>query len=184
MEFDKSLEFAVILAWRDLVAGDQLLSARVEYESRRGMPVDLVTVWTFRSWGYQDRVCDYWTSASPAHPMGVRFSNNYHSDRLTTALDFIMKNQDQFPRPADAWRPHFVLVQPPLAELVAQAAAWMAEIQAAAKPAAGTPAKGGRLASSRHGSNGAASGPRITTITANGSCVADRSGFPGGPWCR
>jgi hypothetical protein len=183
MEFDRGLELAVTLGWNDLAPGDQLLSARVEYESRRGMPVDLLTVWALRSWGYQDRVCD-WTSAPPAHPMGVRFRNNYHSDTLAKALDFIMKNQDQFTRPADAWRPHLVLIRPPAADLVAQAAAWMTEIQASAKGAGGLQAKEGWRASVQHSANGAASDPRITATAANRSCMANRSGFPHGPWCR
>ncbi len=184
MEFDKGLELAVTLGWSDLETGDQLVSARVEYESRRGMPVDSLTVWALTSWGYQDRVCD-WTSASPAYPMGVRFSNNYHSDTLAKALDFVMKNQDQFTRPADAWRPHLVLIQPPGADLVAQAAAWMTGIQASGKRAGGPQAKEGWRASHRHSAgNGSASNPRITPILANGSCVANRSGFPHGPWCR
>jgi hypothetical protein len=183
MEFDKGLELAVTLGWNDLATGDQLLSARVEYESRRGMPVDFLTVWALRSWGYQDRICD-WTSASPAHPMGVRFSNNYHSDTLAKALDLIMKNQDQFTRPADAWRPHLVLIQPPGAGLVAQAAAWMTEIQTAAKRVASAEAKAGPRQGPWQGFNGAASDPQIPPIPANGSCVANRSGFPHGPWCR
>ena len=47
-------------------------------------------------------VCDYWTSTSSAHPSGVRFRNSYYSEKLTEALDFIMRNQDQFLRSADA----------------------------------------------------------------------------------
>ena len=130
------------LAWNDLMTGRQLLSARVEYESKQGIPTDFLSVWTVMSWGYQDRVCDYWTSGSPAHPAGVGFSNSYHSDALARALDFIMKNQDQFTRPVDAWRPHLVLIQPPTADQAAEAGAWMTGIEAPVKRAGGTEGKG------------------------------------------
>ncbi len=188
MEFDTSLEFAVILAWKDLRAGDELLSATVEYESRRGLPVDSVTVWALRARGYQDRVCDYSRCASPAHPVGVRFTNSYHSNTLAQALDFIMKNQDQFTRPDDAWRPHLVLIQPPTPELAAEAAAWTAGTEATAAPNlnGGTKAKAGWQMKPRHVSNGAGSHARMTRVTSNSSLefVDNRSGFPNGPWCR
>jgi len=182
MEFDKALEFAVTLAWNDLGAGDRLLSARVEYESKRGVPVDSLTVWTLRSQGYQDRVCDYWSGESTTHPAGMLFNNRYHSDTLAQALGFIMKNQDKFTHPPDAWRPHFVMIQPPSTDQVAQATAWMT----------GAPA-GNRAAGPRSkptppqpGHNGTASHPPKTRIAADGPCplVGSRSGFPNGPWCR
>ncbi len=182
MELDRVLEFAAILAWQDLVAGSQLLSARVEYQSERGMGVDFLTVWTVRSWGYQDRVCDYWASASPAHPAGARFTNNYHSNALAQALDFIVKNQDRFTHP-DTARPHLVLIQPPTPELTAEATAWMAGSEVAVSNRAGGSKANARRSNPRRGPNGAASMPLLPR---NGSAeVADnRSGFPNGPWCR
>jgi len=188
MELDKGFEFAVILAWKDLMPGDQLMSARVEYESKRGVPLDCMSVWTVRSWGYQDRVCDYWTAVSPAHPIGVHFSNGYHSEALTKALDFIMKNQDQFTSPADAWRSHLVLIQPPPADLVVEAATWMTGVQATAPNQAGSSeAKAGRQPIPRNGvKSRAASSARIPTNGSRESAKSvDRgSGFPNGPWCR
>ena len=182
MELDKVLEFAVTLAWQDLLAGDELLSARVEYQSERGMRVDFLTVWTLRSWGYQDRVCDYWASASPAHPAGARFTNSYHSNALAQALDFIVKNQDQFTHP-DAGRPHMVLIQPPTPELAAEAAAWMAGNEAAASNRASGARATPRRRSPRPGPNGVAFRPRLPG-NSSGGVVDNRSGFPNGPWCR
>ena len=129
MQLDKALEFAVILAWKDLMTGDQLLSARVQYESKRGTPLDSLSVWTVRSWGYQDRVCDYRTSASSTDPIGATFSNGHNSDVLAQTLGFIMKDQDQFTLPVDAWRTHLVLIQPPTADQVSEATAWMTRTQ-------------------------------------------------------
>jgi len=164
MELDKALEFATILAWKDLTTGDQLMSARVQYESTREAPLDSLSVWTLRSWGYQDRVCDYRTRASSADPVGASFTNGYHSDILAHTLDFITKNLDQFTLPVDAWRTHLVLIQPPTADRVAEAAFCMTRAQEAVANRAG-----GAEAQSRNGeqnlshrSNGAASDPRIT----------------------
>jgi len=182
MELDKALEFAVILAWQDLMTGGQVLSARVEYESKRGLPVDFLTVWTLRSGGYQDRACDYSTRASPAHPVGVRFTNSYHSNALAHALDFIMKNQDQFTHPDDAWRPHLVMIQPPTPELAAEATAWMAGTRAAGSNRVGSKANARRTVP-RRGPNPAAFSPRLPS-SGPGEVVDDRSGFPNGPWCR
>jgi hypothetical protein len=73
--------------------------------------------------GYSDRVCDYWTSASSAHPSGVRFWKGHDSDQLARALDFIMKNQDRFTGPTTA-RDGLVLVYPPGDEERTEAATW------------------------------------------------------------
>ena len=127
MELDKALEFAVILAWEDLMKVTNPCSARVEYRCEPGTSLDYLSVWSDRGGGYQRLVCDYWTWTSPAHPSGVRFTNGYHSDGLGQTLDFIMKNQDQFTRRADACRDGLVLIHPPTGDQRAEAATWMAE---------------------------------------------------------
>jgi hypothetical protein len=113
MELDKALELAVMSAWQDLLKAATPRSVRVEYECEPGASLDYLTVWAVKSGGYQDLVCDYWTWTSPAHARGVRFANGYHSDGLGQALNFMMKNQDKFTRPADACRHGFVLIYPP-----------------------------------------------------------------------
>ena len=189
MELDKGLELAVTLGWNDLITDHQLLSARVEYESKQGKPMDSLSVWTVRSWGYQDRVCDYWTCASPAHPMGVRFSNSYHSDALAAALDFVMKNQDQFTRPAD------VLASPSRLDRATHCrpgcrSGRLDDRNPSAREAGRRHgSKSGRAAKPSNGSNGTTSDPRVTSIAANdpaevAKSVDHRSGFPNGPFCR
>lgn len=66
--------------------------------------------------------CDYWTWTVAAHAGGVRFRNGYFSDHLVQTLDFIMKNQDQFTRRADACRDDLVLIHPLTENERAQAA--------------------------------------------------------------
>ena len=125
MELDKALQFAVILAWEDLMKVTEPRLVRVEYRGEPGTSLDYVSVWSVRAGGYQDLVCDYRTWASSAYPSGVRFRNGHSSDRLAQTLDFIMKNQDQFTRRADACRDGLVLIYPPARDERAEAATWM-----------------------------------------------------------
>jgi hypothetical protein len=132
MELDKAFQFAVILAWDDLMKAAKLTSARVEYVCDPGTSLDYVSVWSVKAWGYYNLVCDYWTSTSSAHPSGVRFVNGHYSDKLAQALDFIMNNQDQFTRAPDACRHGLVLISPPTGDERTEAATWMKGVQSAA----------------------------------------------------
>ncbi len=125
MELDNAFQFAVILAWEDLTKVTEPCSVRVEYRGEPGTSLDYVSVWSVRAGGYQDLVCDYWTWTSSAHPSGVRFRNGNYSDKLAQTLDFIMKNQDQFTRRADACRNGLVLIYAPAGNDRTEAATWM-----------------------------------------------------------
>ena len=137
MELDTAFQRAVILAWEDLMKASQPCSARVEYQGEPGTPLDYLSVWSVGARGYQDLVCDYWTWASTAHPRGVRFRNGHSSDQLAETLDFILQNQDQFTRRADACRDGLVLIYPPAGEERTEAATWMREVQGATTNLAG-----------------------------------------------
>ena len=132
MELDKALEFAVIPAWEDLMKVTSPCSARVEYRCEPGTSLDYLNVWSVGAGGKQDLVCDYWTWTSPAHPSGVRFSNRFHSDQLGQTLDFILMNQDQFTRRADACRDGLALIYPPTGDERTEAATWMSGVHGAA----------------------------------------------------
>jgi hypothetical protein len=132
MELDMALEYAVILAWEDLVKVTDLRSARVEYQCEPRASLDYLSVWSVRAGGEQDLVCDYWTWTSSAHASGVRSRNKFHSDQLGQALDFILVNQDQFSRPADACRDGLALIYPPTEDDRTEAATWMSGIHGAA----------------------------------------------------
>jgi hypothetical protein len=125
MELDKALQFAVIVGWADLTKVAKPRSIRIEYRCEPAAPLDHLRVWADKAGGHQDLVCDYWTRTSSNHPSGARFSNGHHSDQLAQTLDFIMKNQDQFTRPADAGREGLMVAYPPAEEECAEAATWM-----------------------------------------------------------
>jgi hypothetical protein len=129
MELDKALQFAVIVAWDDLVKAGEPRPVRVEYQGNPGTSLDNVSVWSAKARGYHDLLCDYWTSSSPAHPSGVCFKNGHSSDKLVDSLGFIMRNQDQFTRPADASHHGLVLVDPPAVDERQQAATWMNQVR-------------------------------------------------------
>lgn len=131
MELDKALQYAVVLAWDDVTKAFNPCSIRVEYRCPPGTPLDHVSVWSARTRGYQDRVCDYWMSGSLTHPNGVQFTNGYVSDKLAETLDLVMKNQGQFTRPADACPDGLVLIYPPSGDDQAAAATWMSDVRGA-----------------------------------------------------
>ena len=132
MELDKAFEFAVIVAWEDLMKASESSSLRVEYRCEPGTILDSVSIWSVNAEGRQDLVCDYWTWASAVHPVGVRFRDRYNSDRLALTLDFIMKNQGQFTRRADACQDGLVLIHPPTEEERAEASRWIGEVHGTA----------------------------------------------------
>ena len=131
MELDKVLGFAVILGWDDLKKVNDACSARVEYRCKPGTSLDYVNVWSVDAEGHQNRVCDYWTGTSLARPTGVRFTNSFQSDQLVQALDFILMNQGQFTRRADACRDGLALIYPPTGDERIEAATWMRGVHGA-----------------------------------------------------
>lgn len=124
MDLDKALEFTVILAWQDFLKVALPNAVRVEYECESGISLDHLSIWLIRAKGYQDLVYEQWAEASSAHHGGARFANGHCSEQLTRALNFILKNQDQFTR-ADDCRKGRILVHPPAESELTEAAAWM-----------------------------------------------------------
>jgi hypothetical protein len=132
MELDKALEFAVVLGWGALKKATDPCSARVEYRSAAGTALDYLSIWSVDGEGKQHMVCDYWTWTSSAHPSGIGFHDNFQSTPLELALDFILMNQDQFTRPADACPEGLALVYPPTGVDLIEATAWMSGAHGAA----------------------------------------------------
>jgi hypothetical protein len=130
LELDNAFHYAVTLAWDDLKKPIVPRSIRVEYLCEPGTAMDHLSVWSVRARGYQDLVCGYWTRGSSAHPTGTCFENGYYSDQLARTLEFIMSNQGQFTRPADAGRHGSVQIHLPDADDRTEAASWMKVVQA------------------------------------------------------
>jgi len=131
MELDKALRYAVILGWDDLKKVSDPCSARAEYISVAGTPVDYLNIWSVNVEGKQHMVCDYWTWTSSSHASGIRFHGKFRSPPLGLALDFILMNQDQFTRPADACPEGLALVYPPTGDDLTEATTWVAAMHGA-----------------------------------------------------
>ena len=126
MDLDKVLGFAVILGWDDLKKAGEMASARVEFQSAVGTALDYLSVWSVDGEGHQSMLCDYWTWTAPAHARGISYKKDISSPGLSSALDFILMNQNQFTRPANAFPEGLALIDPPSADERAEATAWMA----------------------------------------------------------
>jgi hypothetical protein len=106
MELDRALELAVVSSWGDLAKGGDPCSVRVEYRKVPNLPLDSLEVWTVRNRGYGTLVCRYSVAPSNSPSLSsevprVHFANFYHSKVLSKHLQFIMRNQERFTRPAD-----------------------------------------------------------------------------------
>ena len=128
LKLDQAFEFAVILAWEDLIKVSDPRSVRVEYRCEPGTPLDHVSVWSTGADRYQKLVCDYWASASLRHNGGATFWNGYRSVQLTTILDLIMTNQKRFARSKHACGDGLALIYPPTAADRAEAGIWLREM--------------------------------------------------------
>ena len=106
MDLDRALELAVVSSWGDLVKAGDPCSVRVEYRKVPNLPLDALEVWTVRNRGYGTLVCRYSVGPSNSPSLSselprVRFANSYDSEMLIKNLNFIVRNQGQFTRPAD-----------------------------------------------------------------------------------
>jgi hypothetical protein len=106
MELDRAFELAVVSSWGDLVKPGEICSVRVEYKKVSDFRLDSVEVWTVRNRGYGTLVCRYSVAPSNSASLSaevprVHFANSYYSTTLIEDLDFIMRNQGHFTRPAD-----------------------------------------------------------------------------------
>ena len=124
MDFEKALEFAVICSWEDLVKPDDNTSIHVEYANVDGFPVAWLQVWAMHK-GNGNRVCTYsLLPSSGSESQGIQFAKPYASETLAEALEFIMRNQSQFTRPAGRSVSGLVQVAAPSPEDRASAADW------------------------------------------------------------
>lgn len=129
MELDRALELAVVSSWGELVKPGETCSVHVEYENVSDLPLSSLEVWTIRNRGYGTLVCDYSVvpsnSVSPSSEVpGIRFANSYHSKMLVNNLNFVMRNQHRFTRPADGSIHGLVQIDCPTEEDKSDAGTW------------------------------------------------------------
>ena len=129
IELDKAFQNAVVLAWKDLMKVSEPRLVRVEYLCEPGAALDHLRVWLVKDRGYLDLVCDYWTWSSPVHASGASFRNSHTSEKLAETLGFITENQELFTRAKDCGGHGLVLICPPDADALTEAATWMTVVK-------------------------------------------------------
>jgi len=128
-ELDRAFEYSVILSWAGLIKLADVRSVRVEYLCEPKTTLDHLSLWSGRTGGYQNLICNYWTWASSDHPAGLHFEKLYDSDQLVRTLGFIMGNQALFTRAGDSGRHGLVLIHPPDAGNLAEATRCMGLVE-------------------------------------------------------
>jgi hypothetical protein len=125
MELDRALELAVVSSWNELVSPGEPCSVHVEYKNVSTVPVNSLEVWMIKKRGYGMLVCRCSVPPSgAADTSGCVFGNAYRSKTLAGDLDFVLRNQGQFSRPADRSVHGFVPVDEPSAKDRSDATAW------------------------------------------------------------
>jgi hypothetical protein len=129
MELDRALELAVVACWEDVVKPGDTCSVHVEYEKHPDSPLSSLAVWTIRNRGYGTLVCCYSVAASncasPSFEVpSIHFANSCHSKKLADTLDFVIKNQNRFTRPADRSIHGVVQIDCPSEDQRSEGATW------------------------------------------------------------
>ena len=124
--FDRLLESAVVLSWEDLMQASESGLVHVEYRVGPGKPLEYLKVWSSKTRGHWNLVCE-WLRASPSQHDGLAFSNHYHSADLTKMLEFVMQHQYTFPNASQPQRDGLIQVHSPAQEEKSAAESCMRE---------------------------------------------------------
>lgn len=66
--------------------------ARMEYHPGESGALEFMKLWASTQRGYWNLVCEYWPVSLWSRPVGLTFSNGYHSARLVHALETIPRH--------------------------------------------------------------------------------------------
>jgi hypothetical protein len=121
-DLERILESAVVASWPDLVSSTQSCLIQIEYGFAATGTLDYLKVWSSITRGHWLLACTYWMSASKFHDKGVHFDNNYSSEGLADALDFVMQHQNAFALPENLGRQGLLQIPAPTQEDSAAAA--------------------------------------------------------------
>jgi hypothetical protein len=95
VQMDRILESAVVLSWKDLLHISQEGLIHIEYVP--GPSLQYLKIWQLTAKGSWSLICEYWMSqGQAARPVGLTFSNDYHSEGLAEMLNVIMQHQGSF----------------------------------------------------------------------------------------
>ena len=121
--FERVLESAVVVSWKDLFRGTETGLIHIEYGFSPSGTLDYLQVWSSVRRGYWLLACSYWMSASKLHDSGVHFDNGYQSEDLASILAVVMQHQTSFTLPPNLGRQGLLqIITPTEKESIAAAA--------------------------------------------------------------
>ena len=121
--FERVLESAVVVSWKDLFRGTETGLIHIEYGFSPSGTLDYLQVWSSVRRGYWLLACSYWMSASKLHDTGVHFDNGYQSEDLASILAVVMQHQTSFALPPNLGRQGLLqIITPTEKESIAAAA--------------------------------------------------------------
>jgi len=121
--FERVLESAVVVSWKDLFRGTETGLIHIEYGFSPSGTLDYLQVWSSVRRGYWLLACSYWMSASKLHDSGVHFDNGYQSEDLASILAVVMQHQTSFALPPNLGRQGLLqIITPTEKESIAAAA--------------------------------------------------------------
>jgi hypothetical protein len=113
---DRLLKSAVVQSWPDLMKDSASGSLHLEYAFAPDNSLDYLMIWSSKSQGEWDLVCDYWMSSLASHTRGIHFKNGFRSEDLSHTLEFIMQHQRAFSPLPNLGRAGLLQIQLPTGE--------------------------------------------------------------------
>ena len=110
---ERTLEFAVIASWADLMKDSTSGLLHVEYTFAPDGSLDYLKVWSSVTRGEWHLACAYWTASSAFHDKGIHFEDGFQSDALIRNLEFIVQHQQAFLSSLDRGRTGLLQIQVP-----------------------------------------------------------------------
>ena len=126
-DLERTLESAIVVCWTDLMRGTETGLIHIEYGFAPSGTFDYLKVWSSLTRGHWLLACEYWMSASTFHSTGIRFDNEYESERLAQILELVMQRQSEFVLPANLGRQGLLQIGTPSREDIAAADEWLHE---------------------------------------------------------
>lgn len=98
VEIGGLLESAVMLSWNELLKSSSRRLVHIEYGIAPEPSLQYVKIWLATSRGSWNLVCEYWIASGfkSAPPIGLTFSNGFHSSILAEILDATMRAREGF----------------------------------------------------------------------------------------
>lgn len=119
---DRTLEYAVIRSWDELMPHSSSGLIHIEYQTGGDGSLDFVKIWASTITGYWNLVCECWMRPLWSHAAGLRFGQDYHSADLADTLELVIGGKDTFSKLPN--QHGLITICPPTEEERREAAGW------------------------------------------------------------